>query len=131
MYNVLQINFILKQMRLHFKKLNKTSFNTFMAVFIMTWLSNEPSNDMRNINFVFMSTYVILFSQDYGLASHTTHVWALILYVSTPNDKFLRNFFMAGLFILRVFERNLLGENCRRNIFVFIFRFDVWPRVYV
>ena len=50
---------------------------------------------------------------------------ALILYVSgqtysltsTPNDRFLRNFFMAGLFHLRVFARNLLKASCRRNIF--------------
>ena len=50
---------------------------------------------------------------------------ALILYVngetycltSTPNDRFLRNFFMAGLFTLRVFARNLLRGNRRRNIF--------------
>ena len=44
------------------------------------------------------------FSQDYGIASHTTNFMrVLILYVSggtnsltsTPNDRFLRNFFMA------------------------------------
>ena len=47
---------------------------------------------------------------------------ALILYVSggtyiwtlTPNDRFLRNFFMAGLFTLRVFARYLLKGNRRR-----------------
>ena len=57
------------------------------------------------------------FSQDYGLA--------LMLYVSggtynltsTSNDKFLGNFFMAGLFTLRVLARNLLRGNRRRNIF--------------
>ena len=51
---------------------------------------------------------------------------ALILYVSggiysltsTPNAIFLRNFFIAGiLFTLRVFARNLLRDNRRRNIF--------------
>ena len=50
---------------------------------------------------------------------------ALILYVGggtysltlTPNDRFLRNFCMAGLFALRVFGRNLLGGSRRRNIF--------------
>ena len=45
---------------------------------------------------------------------------------STPNDRFLRNFFMAGLFTLRVIARNLLGGSRRRNIFFFIFRFDDW-----
>ena len=52
------------------------------------------------------------FSQEYGLASHITHV-VLILYVSggiysltsTPKDRFLRNFFMASLLTLSVFAR--------------------------
>ena len=80
------------------------------------------------------------FSEDYGLVS-TTHVmcvkWrdlrmlrALILcksggtynLMSTPIDRFLRNFFNAILFTLRVFAIYLLRRN-RRNIF-FIFRFD-------
>ena len=55
---------------------------------------------------------------------------ALILYVSggtysltsTPNDRFLRNFFVAGLFTLRVFDRNLLREEVDEEIF-FIFHF--------
>ena len=50
---------------------------------------------------------------------------ALILYVSggtysltsTANDRFLRNFFMACLFTLRIFVRNLLRGSRRRNIF--------------
>ena len=50
---------------------------------------------------------------------------ALILYVnaetysstSTSNDIFLRNFFMAGLFTLRVFARNLLRGSRLWNIF--------------
>ena len=51
---------------------------------------------------------------------------ALVLYVSggtysltsIPKDRFLRNFFIPGLFTLRVFARNLLrGGSCRRNIF--------------
>ena len=48
---------------------------------------------------------------------------ALTLYVgggiyslmSTPNDSFLRNFFMAGLFTLRIFARNLLRGSRQRN----------------
>ena len=43
---------------------------------------------------------------------------------STSNDRFLKNFFMAGLFILRLLTRNLLRRNHRRNIFSFIFCFD-------
>ena len=40
---------------------------------------------------------------------------ALILYVS--GGRFQRNFYMAGLFNLRVFARNLLTGSRRRNIF--------------
>ena len=43
---------------------------------------------------------------------------------SIPNDRFLRNFFMAGLFTRRVFAKNLLKGNRRRNIFFFISSFD-------
>ena len=44
---------------------------------------------------------------------------------SIRNDRFLRNFFMASLYILSVFSKNLLRGNRRRNIF-FIFGFDAW-----
>ena len=67
------------------------------------------------------------FSRDYGLAYHTTHVvcvnfireWREVTYslTSSPNDRFLRNFFMTGLFTLRVFARNLLRGSRRRNTF--------------
>ena len=58
----------------------------------------------------------------------------LILYISggtyslksTPNDRFLRNFFMAGWFTLRVFARNLLRENRRRNTFRISFWCLAW-----
>ena len=59
----------------------------------------------------------------------------LILYISggtyslksTPNDRFFEKLFIAILFlcIRRVFARNLLRENHRRNTFVFCF--DAWP----
>ena len=38
---------------------------------------------------------------------------------SSPSLRFLRSFFVAGLFTLRVFTKNLLKGNCRRNIFFF------------
>ena len=72
------------------------------------------------------------FSQEYGLLTPIM-LCMLILHVSggtysltlTPNDRFLRNFFMTSLLTLRVFARNLLRENGRKNIFFFfIFRFD-------
>ena len=47
---------------------------------------------------------------------------------STPNDRFLGSFFIAILYTLRYLARNLLRGRRRRNIF--IFRFDVWPKVW-
>ena len=63
------------------------------------------------------------FCQDFGLASHVVCVnficdWRL---TSTPNNRFLRNFLMTVLFVLRAFARNLLRGNRRRNIFGFSF----------
>ena len=70
------------------------------------------------------------FSQDYGLASHTHVVCVNFilelrdLQFNVDSEDFLRNFFMAALFTLRDFARNLLRENRRRNIFFIIFRSD-------
>ena len=58
---------------------------------------------------------------------------ALILYVSgetysltsTPNDRFLRNFVMAGLVTLRVFARNLQREEIAKEIYIF-FHISFW-----
>ena len=58
----------------------------------------------------------------------------LILYISsgtysiksTPNDRFLRNYFMAGLFTLIVFARNLLRGNRRKNTFRILFWCLAW-----
>ena len=80
-----------------------------------------------------------LFSQDYGLAFHTTHIVCVTVYslTSTPNDRFLRNFFMTGLFTLRVFARNLLSGNRRRNIVFSWFLlmpdlgYEPWPKHYL
>ena len=71
------------------------------------------------------------FCQDYGLASHTTYVvcvhfirkWRSYSLTSTANARFLRNFFMAGLFTVRVFTRNLPRGNRRRNILFFYISF--------
>ena len=75
-----------------------------------------------------VQTYIIhtlANGQDYGLASHTTHVvcdnfihewWDLKFNVVSERQIF-ENFFMAGLFALRVFTRNLLRGCHRINIF--------------
>ena len=65
------------------------------------------------------------FSQDYGLASQTTHVVCVNLISEWQHlqfkvvSDFLRNFCKAGLFTLRIFAKNLLRGNRRRNILFF------------
>ena len=58
------------------------------------------------------------------LVSHNTYIVCVIFYTyrlkSTPNDKL----FMAILFTLRVFGRNLLREEIA-EVILFIFSFDV------
>ena len=46
-----------------------------------------------------------------------TGEWRDLQLTLIPNDRFFRNFFMAGLFTLRVFARNLLRGSRWRNIF--------------
>ena len=82
------------------------------------------------------------FSQDYGLAPHTTHVVSinfirerLQLQFKVDSEQqifetiwdFHDNFIN---FALRVFVRNLLKGNRPRNIFFFIIGFDTWPRIW-
>ena len=46
---------------------------------------------------------------------------------STPSDRFFEKLFMGILFTIRVFTRNLLRRNRRRNIFhIFSFRCLTW-----
>ena len=60
-------------------------------------------------------------------------LYVLILYISggtyslksTPNDRF-EKLFMAILFTLRVFARNLLRENRQRNTFRILFWCPAW-----
>ena len=69
---------------------------------------------------------------DYDLASNTTYIVCVNFYVwvvgayglkSTPTDKIFERLFMAILFTLRVFARNLLRAS-HEDIFLY-FRFDV------
>ena len=68
------------------------------------------------------------------LASHTTHVlvvnfireWQDYSLTSTPNDRFLRNFFMAILFTHRIFARNLVRGNRQRSTFRILFWSISW-----
>ena len=68
-----------------------------------------------------------LFSQDYGLASHTTYVmsvkfiykWGKYSLNSTPNDRYLKS--ISRQFYL-VFARNLLRGSRWRNLFIFTYQ---------
>ena len=78
------------------------------------------------------------FSQDYDLASDTIHV-ACVNFIrgcrdlqqqfkSTSNSRFLRNFFMAGLFT--EFSPEICWEEIVEEIsFFHIFRCDAWPGI--
>ena len=95
---------------------------------------NAPAHTSMLVGEFLMKTYIHNgplqpFSQDNGLASHTTQVvcvnfireWRNLQ--SIPNDRFLGNFYLAGLFTLRVFDRNLL-------IYFSYFIFDDWPGIW-
>ena len=107
------------------------TFDAINRLWHETYGNLKPNLVHINTKNTYIHTQLALqpFSRDYGLVSHTTHVvcayfkrewWGLKL---TSNNRFLRTFFMADLFTLRVFARNLLRVNSGRNIF-FIFRFD-------
>ena len=61
------------------------------------------------------------------LVSHTTYVvcflWSL---KSTPNDRFFEKLFIAILFTLRAFARNLMRGNRQRNTFCISFWCLAW-----
>ena len=70
------------------------------------------------------------FSQDFGLASHNTHVvcinfireWWDYSSTSILNDRLFENFFIAILFTLRVFAKSLLrGKSPQKYFSYFIF----------
>ena len=86
-----------------------------------------------------MDTYIIGYYNPsvriIDLVSHTTYV-VCVNFIhkcrgtyslkSTPNDRFLEKLFMAILFTLRVFARNLLRGNRRRNTFLISFWCLAW-----
>ena len=96
--------------------------NTFRITFLMmAWGSNpgfsfsKPTHYLLGHGDFIIGLHIYIynwplqpFSQDYGLASHTTHV-VFVNFIcerrnhrcltSTPNVRFLRNSFIVGLFI--------------------------------
>ena len=92
------------------------------------------------MNNTYICTYVLVhnwplqpFSQDYGLAFKTTYVvcvnfihewWGPYSLTSTPNDRFLWNFFMAGLFNFESFcQKSAERKSPKKYFFSFIFSF--------
>ena len=84
-------------------------------VFHISFCSICPNWDLKcsfNSNKpTYMHTYLALQTR---LRPSFSYIYSL---TSTPNDRFLRNLFMAGLFTLRVFTRYPLRGNRLRNIF--------------
>ena len=56
--------------------------------------------------------------------NYNSSVRIIDLVFYTTNDRFFENFFMAILFTLRVFARNLLEGNSRKNTFFSNIRFS-------
>ena len=84
--------------------------------------------------YTYMHTYVNNcslqpFSQDYDLVSHVTYFVCVHFYTwvmgPTVQQQIFEKLFMANLFTLRVFARNLLRGSRRRNI-LFIWRCLTW-----
>ena len=83
--------------------------------------------------FVFLHTYIRNwslqpFSQDSDLASHTIYVvcvnfiheWRDLQLKVDPELQIFEKLFMAILFTLRVFARNMPRSRLRRNIYIFL-----------
>ena len=97
----------------------------------MLILYNMPTIWVMSLPF-YIHTYIIGHYNPsvriFGLVSHTTHVVCVKFYTWAAGPSvqcrlrmknFLRNFFMARLFTLRVLARNLLRGNRRSDIFFF------------
>ena len=75
--------------------------------YIHTYIIGHYNTSVRIIDLISHTTYVVCVNFIYK--------WRDLK--STPNDRFFEKLFMAFLFTLRVFARNLLRGNRRRNIF--------------
>ena len=86
---------------------------------IHTYIIGHCSPAVRIIDLVSHTAYVV--------CVNFIHKWRDLQFkVESERQIFLRNFSWQFLFTLRVFGRNLLRGNRRRNAFC-TFCFDVWP----
>ena len=83
-------------------------FNILFCNILHTYIYNSSANI---INLVSHTTYVV--------CVNFIHFYTVLK--STPNDTCFKKLFMAILLTLRVFTRNLLKENRRRNTFCILF----------
>ena len=113
-------------LKLFWSALCRHYFILFFFYFLnRTYRTGHYNPSVRIIKLV--SHIIILLSELRSSFSHHLCCVRKFLYMSgaiycltsTQNDRFLRNFFMAGLFTLRLFAGNLLRGNRRRNIFLF------------
>ena len=79
--------------------------------YIHTYIIGHYNPSARIIDLVSHTTYVV--------CVHFIHKWRDLN--STPNDRFFEKLFMAILFTLRVFARNLLRGNRRKILFCILF----------
>ena len=84
----------------------------FLYMYIHTYIIEHYNPSVRIIDLVFHTTYVVCVNFISG---------GTFSLKSTPNDKFFGKLFMAILVTLRVFARNLMKGNHRRNTFRILF----------
>ena len=108
-YRVHQITFFWKIL----KKKTTEYFLKFLFLFestIHTYIIGHYNPSVRIIDLVSYTTYVV--------CVNFIHKWRnLHSLKSTPNYRFFEKLFIAILFTLRVFARNLVKGNRRRNTF--------------
>ena len=108
---------IIKIQNDHISRIN--FFQRLCSIYIHTYIHNWPLQPI---------------SQDYGLASHTTHVvcvnfmrewWGLQFNVDSERQIF-EKLFHGNFYLLSEFLPEICWEEVAEEIF-FVFRFDVWP----
>ena len=112
-----------------------TPFPSFYAIMMIFNKIFKKSFIIATVTLFFLFTYIHNwplqpFSQDYGLASHTTHVVCVNFIrecgtyslTSTPNDRFFEKLFHGSFYLLSEFLPEICWEKVAEEIF-FIFHF--------
>ena len=100
----------------------RVAMTNYVCAYNTSLFKDNRRNSWRNIAkaiTTLQSGIRPIFSQPLCMCVNFMHKWrGTYSSKSTPIDRFLRSFFMLILFNLRVFARNLLRWNRRRNIFI-------------